>query len=81
MNRKPEKDWLAASLVDDLQVACCHEGCKWTGNEMNRKCHQRNCEFKPKKDQSECLVNEEVEVMLIEDEDEKEKVVVLDVDG
>ena len=48
--RKLEKDLLAAALVDDLHVECCHKGCNWNGVEAVRKKHQRTCLYRPRRD-------------------------------
>jgi hypothetical protein len=48
--RKLEKDFLASKMVDDLEVRCVHDGCKYVCKNSIIKKHQRCCEHRPKKD-------------------------------
>lgn len=37
-------------MVDELQVKCSHEQCKWEGIYSVLKKHQRRCVWKPRKE-------------------------------
>ena len=63
---------MASKMIDDLEVFCGHEGCKWEGLHAMLKKHEKSCEHRPKKEiedvESNC-------VQILDEDDEDEDVV------
>lgn len=78
VNWHPEKDLVAAHIVDDLEVKCSFNKCEWTGLYQVLKKHLRFCVHREKR-QFEDVGDEEV--VKVEDENDESQIEIIKTKG